>query len=294
VLLERSDGPVTDMDVFTLATQLGRSPHIAALLPGPEPRSTDGRIARLTLVFDDDPFQPPAIERIGEIRASVTNLGPGLTATVGDGAARFRDHRDAANRDLLVLAPLVLVVIFVVLVILLRAIVAPLYLLATVVVSYLGTLGISLLVFEHLLGREGIDPLLPILSFIFLVALGVDYNIFLMTRIREEAVVHGTRQGVLRGLVATGPVITSAGIILAGTFVVLATLPVWLLFELGFAVALGVLIDTFLVRTIVVPAITVMLGDRAWWPSKLGKAPPPAAGETTIMKRPPAPPQAVG
>jgi len=294
VLVERTGGPVTDADVERVATRLRGFDQVQAVLPAPEPRSRDGRIGRLTLVFADDPFRPPAIERIGAIRTSLERIDRELNVTVGDGAARFRDHRDAANRDLLVLAPLVLFVIFVVLVILLRAIVAPLYLLATVVVSYLGTLGISLLVFEHLLGREGIDPLLPILSFIFLVALGVDYNIFLMTRIREEAVVHGTRQGVLRGLVATGPVITSAGIILAGTFVVLATLPVWLLFELGFAVALGVLIDTFLVRTIVVPAITVMLGDRAWWPSKLGKAPPAAAGETTITKRPAAPPQAVG
>ena len=297
VLIERSGGPVTDQDVGAVAMRIARFDHIGALLPGPEPRSTDGRIARLTLVFDDDPFQPPAIERIGEIREAVANPSFDVKVTIGDGAARFRDHRDAANRDLLVLAPLVLVVIFFVLVVLLRAVVAPLFLLATVVVSYLGTLGISLLIFDFVFGREGIDPLLPILSFIFLVALGVDYNIFLMTRIRDEARRHGTRAGVLRGLVGTGPVITSAGIILAGTFVVLATLPVWLLFELGFAVALGVLIDTFLVRTVVVPAITVMCGDRSWWPSRLGPPPSPSpppeplapagGGQTRLVPRPP-------
>lgn len=275
MLVERAGAPVKDADIGAVATRVAGFPHIGALLPGPEPRSTDGRIASLTLVFDDDPFRPPAIDRIGEIRDAVAHPAPGVTVTIGDGAARFRDHRDAANRDLLVLAPLVLVVIFFVLVVLLRAVVAPLFLLATVVVSYLGTLGVSLLIFNVVFGRDGIDPLLPILSFIFLVALGVDYNIFLMTRIREEALRHGSRLGVLRGLVGTGPVITSAGIILAATFAVLATLPVWLLFELGFAVALGVLIDTFLVRTIVVPAITVMCGDRSWWPSKLG--PPPGA-----------------
>ena len=275
VLIERSNGPVMDMDIFPIAQRIASAGHVAALLPGPEPRSTDGRIARLTLVFDDDPFERPAIERIGRIRDAVANPGFDLTVMIGDGPARFHDYGESAGRDLLVLAPLVLIVIFLVLVILLRAVVAPLFLLATVVVSYLGTLGIAMVIFDVVFGRDGIDPLLPILSFIFLVALGVDYNIFLMTRIREEAVRHGTRAGVLRGLVGTGPVITSAGIILAGTFVVLTTLPVWLLFELGFTVALGVLIDTFLVRTVVVPAITVMLGDRTWLPGRLGERPPP-------------------
>ena len=174
----------------------------------------------------------------------------------------------ASERDLLVIAPLVLGVILIVLIVLLRALVAPLYLLATVVLSYLGTLGLSLLAFDVVFGRDGVDTLLPILAFIFLVALGVDYNIFLMSRVREEAALRGTREGILRGIVSTGPVITSAGLILAGTFIVLTTLPVWLLFELGFTVALGVLIDTFLVRSAIVPAITSLLGDRAWWPSK--------------------------
>ena len=191
-----------------------------------------------------------------------------LKVSIGDGAARFHDQGVASERDLLVIAPLVLGVILIVLIVLLRALVAPLYLLATVVLSYLGTLGLSLLAFDVIFGRDGIDPLLPILAFIFLVALGVDYNIFLMSRVREEAALRGTQEGILRGIVSTGPVITSAGLILAGTFIVLTTLPVWLLFELGFTVALGVLIDTFLVRSAIVPAITSLLGDRAWWPSK--------------------------
>ncbi len=187
---------------------------------------------------------------------------------IGDGAARFHDQGVASERDLLVIAPLVLGVILIVLIVLLRALVAPLYLLATVVLSYLGTLGLSLVAFDVIFGRDGVDTLLPILAFIFLVALGVDYNIFLMSRVREEAALRGTQEGILRGIVSTGPVITSAGLILAGTFIVLTTLPVWLLFELGFTVAVGVLIDTFVVRTAVVPAITSLLGDRAWWPSK--------------------------
>ena len=277
VLVERADGRVADADVAAVTRRLRGFENVEAVVPAPEPRSRDGRIARLTLVFSDDPFAPPAVERIGAIRDAFEAGPPGLRVTFGDGAARFRDYKDAAARDLLVLVPLVLVLIFVVLIVLLRAIVAPLYLLATVVLSYLGTLGISLVLFDVVFGRETVDPLLPILTFIFLVALGVDYNIFLMSRIREETVLHGTREGVLRGLVATGPVITSAGLILAGTFTVLTTLPVWLLLEIGFAVALGVLIDTVLVRTIVVPAITLMLGDRVWWPSRLAAATPPPA-----------------
>ena len=240
---------------------------VADVFPATPARSRDGRIARLTLVLTGDPVRPQAGALVDEVRAAVARLAPGLTVLVGDGAARFRDQGVAEHRDLLVVAPLVLLVIFCVLLLLLRALVAPVFLLATVVLSYLGSMGISTLVFRFVFARHTIDPLLPILAFIFLVALGVDYNIFLMSRIREEAVKRGTRDGVLRGLVSTGPVITSAGVILAGTFLVLTTLPVWLLFELGFTVAFGVLLDTFLVRSAIVPAVTTMLGDRIWWPS---------------------------
>ena len=282
VLVERSDGPVRDADVAQVTSVLRGFPRVVAVMPAPEPRSRDGRIARLALVFADDPFKEPAIQRAGAIRAALEAPGPGLKVSVGDGAARFRDHKAAAVGDLKVIVPLVLLVIFAMLVVLLRSLVAPVFLLGTVVLSFMGTLGVSLVIFHVLLGRDGIDPLLPILSFIFLVALGVDYNIFLMTRIREEAAKYGTRLGVLRGLVATGPVITSAGLILAGTFAVLATLPVWLLTELGFTVALGVLVDTFLVRTAIVPAITVLLGDRTWWPSPPREAAERAADDHVV------------
>jgi RND superfamily putative drug exporter len=270
VLIERHGGAPTRSDVSLVEHSLSSLRAVGAVLPAAQPRSRDGRIARMTLVLAGDPVRPQAINLVPEVRAAVAHLRPGLTVLIGDGAARFHDQGVAGRRDLLVVAPLVLLVIFAVLLVLLRAVVAPVFLLATVVLSYLGSLGIAMLVFRAVFGRAGIDPLLPILSFIFLVALGVDYNIFLMSRIREEAVKRGTHNGVMRGLVSTGPVITSAGVILAGTFLVLTTLPVWLLFELGFTVALGVLIDTFLVRSAIVPAITTLACDRIWWPSSPG------------------------
>jgi putative drug exporter of the RND superfamily len=270
VVIERGGGRVvaSAADVALAENRLA-SLHgaVADVFPATPERSRDGRIARLTLVLASDPLRPQAGALVDEVRGAVARLSPGLTVLIGDGAARFRDQGVAEHRDLLVIAPLVLFVIFCVLIVLLRALVAPVFLLATVVLSYLGSMGASTLVFRFVFGRHTIDPLLPILAFIFLVALGVDYNIFLMSRIREEAVKRGTRDGVLRGLVSTGPVITSAGVILAGTFLVLTTLPVWLLFELGFTVAFGVLADTFLVRSAIVPAVTTLLGDRIWWPS---------------------------
>ena len=177
------------------------------------------------------------------------------------------DFNDAAERDLRVIVPVALLVIAIILGILLRAVVAPIVLIATVVASFFGTLGLSVFFFIEVLGDRGVDASLPTFAFIFLVALGVDYTIFLMSRVREEARTHGTREGVLRALAATGPVITSAGIILAGTFAVLMTLPVTFAFNIGFMVAVGILLDTFIVRTLMVPAAVELLGDRIWWPS---------------------------
>ena len=165
--------------------------------------------------------------------------------------------------------PLALLVIGCVLIVLLRSLVAPLYLIATVVLSYGATMGISLVFFKEVLGQQAIDPAVPTFIFIFLVALGVDYNIFLMSRVREEALSHGTREGMARAVGATGPVITSAGILLAATFSVLMVIPVNPLFQIGFAVALGVLIDTFLVRSLLVPSITALLGERTWLPWRI-------------------------
>jgi RND superfamily putative drug exporter len=162
-------------------------------------------------------------------------------------------------------------VVFLILVLLLRAIVAPILLIATVVLSFLAALGVSALAFEHIFGFGGSDPSLPLWVFVFLVALGIDYNIFLMTRVHEEAKQVGTRRGALIGLAATGGVITSAGIVLAGTFAALATLPMVFLVQIGFAVAFGVLLDTIIVRAVLVTALNLDVGRWMWWPSRLAQ-----------------------
>ena len=160
---------------------------------------------------------------------------------------------------------------FAILVVLLRAVVAPVLLIVSVIVSFAAALGTGIFVSEHIFGFTGVGPTLPLLAFVFLVALGIDYNIFLMARVREEAQRYGTREGTLRGLAVTGAVITGAGIVLAGTFGALAVLPLVVLTQIGFIVAFGVLLDTFVVRSVIVPAAVIDIGRRVWWPSKLGK-----------------------
>ncbi|GAA1197475.1 hypothetical protein GCM10009675_10970 [Prauserella alba] len=162
-----------------------------------------------------------------------------------------------------------LVVIFAVLALLLRSLLAPLLLIATVVLSFAATMGVSALVFNHVLDFPGADPVVPLFGFVFLVALGIDYNIFLMTRVREETIRQGTRAGVLRGLTVTGGVITSAGVVLAATFAALAVLPILFLAQIAFIVAFGVLLDTLIVRSLLVPALAIDIGRHIWWPSRL-------------------------
>ena len=193
----------------------------------------------------------------------------GADALVGGGAAFYLDTKIASQRDNLVVIPLVLLVVFVILVLLLRAVTSPLILIGTVILSFGAALGVSSLIFHYVFDFAGADAGFPLFAFVFLVALGVDYNIFLMTRVREETVQHGTRRGSLIALSSTGGVITSAGLVLASTFLVLATLPFVFLVELGFAVALGVLLDTLIVRSVLVTAINLDLGGKIWWPSKL-------------------------
>lgn len=276
VLVERQGGPLRPADVEAVRTTVARIDGVA-LVSDATARSRDGRAATVVATFADDPFKDPALDRVELMRERLAEAGgaAGFTTLVGDGTALRLDYRDSLAADQRRVVPLVLVVITLTLVLLLRAIVAPLYLIGTVVLSFLATLGIALTVFDRVFGEPRVDPAFPVLAFIFLVALGVDYNIFLMDRVREEARAHGTREGVLRALVATGPVITSAGIVLAGTFAVLMTLPLDILLQLGFAVSLGVLMDTFLVRTLLVPALVELVGDRSWWPSRLGRAEPP-------------------
>jgi RND superfamily putative drug exporter len=194
---------------------------------------------------------------------------PGADAKVGGGSAVNLDIQRATRHDRNLVVPLVLVVVLVILGLVLRAIVAPLLLVATVVLSFGAALGVSALAFDHLFGFAGADPAFPLWTFVFLVALGTDYNIFLMTRVHEEARHHGTRRGALIGLAATGGVITSAGIVLAGTFAALGTLPLVFITEIGFAVAFGVLLDTFVVRSVLVTALNLDVGRWIWWPSGL-------------------------
>jgi RND superfamily putative drug exporter len=268
VLVMREGGPPTRADVAAVQRRIAGVPGVAEVsVTG---RSRDARIVRLSVVFRDDPFHEAALERVALMRERVRSVAPGVRALVGDGSAVQADFNRASARDLLLIVPLALLVIFVILAVLLVALLAPLLLIASVVLSFLGTLGLSVVFFRHVLGDAGVDGSLPTYAFIFLVALGIDYTIFLMSRVREEARHHGTREGTLRALAATGPVITSAGIILAGTFSVLMTLPVTFIFDLGFMVAIGILLDTFVVRTIMVPAIVELIGDRVWWPSGPG------------------------
>lgn len=187
---------------------------------------------------------------------------------VGGTAAVQLDTRLTAEHDRAVVIPAVLIVITLILMVLLRSILAPLILLGTTVLSFAATLGISALVFNHILGFPGADPSVILYGFIFLVALGIDYNIFLMTRVREESLKHGTRKGTLIGLIATGGVITSAGIVLAATFAALAVIPILFLAQLAFIVAFGVLLDTLIVRSLLVPALAHDIGKKVWWPSK--------------------------
>ena len=160
---------------------------------------------------------------------------------------------------------------FLILIVLLRALVAPLLLIGTVILSFFAALGVGAIVFDVIFGFPGSDASLPLFAFVFLVALGIDYNIFLMARVREETLHHGTRTGMIRGLAVTGGVITSAGIVLAGTFSVLGVLPLVFLTQIGFVIAFGVLLDTFLVRSVLVPALVLDIGQRIWWPSQLAQ-----------------------
>jgi putative drug exporter of the RND superfamily len=196
---------------------------------------------------------------------------------VGGNTAINLDVQRASAHDRNLIIPLILAVVFIILALLLRALVAPLILTATVVLSFAAALGVSAFFFTHVFHLGGADTSFPL--FVFLVALGVDYNIFLMTRVREEASRRDARRGALTGLAATGGVITSAGFVLAGTFAVLATIPATFLTELGFAIAFGILLDTIVVRSVLVTALNLDLGRWMWWPSKLAHKPDPAPAE---------------
>lgn len=216
----------------------------------------------------DDPSSTTAMRTVEQARIAVHKI-EGADAHVGGSTAIMLDTQEAAARDSKVIIPIVLVVVLLILALLLRAIVAPLLLMATVVLSFGAALGVSSLMFNHVFHFDGAEASFPLLTFVFLVALGIDYNIFLVTRVREVALLHGTRRGALMGLSTTGGVITSAGLVLAGTFAAMASLPLVFAAELGFAVAFGVLLDTMIVRSVLVTALTLDVGRWMWWPSKL-------------------------
>jgi RND superfamily putative drug exporter len=248
----------------------------------PVAQGPPGTLIQATL--EPNPYSTDAFDLVEPIREAAHSASP--EALVGGPTAVEFDVRDAASWDSKVIPPIILLVVFLILVGLLRAVVAPLILIGTVILSFGAALGVGYFAFEFIFDFPGSDPSLPLFAFVFLVALGVDYNIFLIARAREETIKHGSKQGILRALAVTGAVITSAGIVLAGTFSVLAVLPLTFLTELGFVVAFGVLLDTFLVRSVLVPAIALLAGDKFWWPSALsrgeGGAPPREPAETAL------------
>lgn len=241
-----------------------------------EPTVIDGQVLlQGTLASAAD--SPEAENAVRSLRSELDNV-PG-EALVGGVTATSIDTNDTAIADRNLIIPIVLVVILLILMVLLRSIVAPVLLVLTTVLSFGTAMGVSALVFNQVFGFPGADPAVPLYGFVFLVALGIDYNIFLMTRVREESLTHGTREGVLRGLRVTGGVITSAGVVLAATFAALSVIPILFLVQLAFIVAFGVLLDTFVVRTLLVPALVHDIGPKVWWPSKLSRKEEPVPAD---------------
>ena len=254
--------------------------------------SADGTVVRLYVTTTANPYDTKSFQTVRDLRALVaTDPGhfgasgssaaatqsapaassPGsvpaaIQAYVGGSTAEFADVQDTISADFLRVAAITIAGILIVLILLLRALVAPVYLVLTVLLSYAMSLSVSALILQHLFGQPGINYFIPLMVFVLLVALGSDYNIFLMSRVREESATRGLLPGIRVASARTGTVITSAGLILAGTFGALVTSPLQLLFQVGLTVALGVLIDTFVVRSLLVPAITAFIGERAWWP----------------------------
>jgi RND superfamily putative drug exporter len=267
-----SGTPVVVVSAADQATKVrsafaGTNGIVAASVTTPR---VQGGTALIEGTLTSPPDSPAAYDTIERVRDNVHAV-PDADALVGGATATNLDVQQAARHDRNLIIPIVLAVVLVILALLLRAVVAPVVLVATVVLSFAAALGISALVFRGLFGFKGADTSFPLFVFVFLVALGIDYNIFLMSRVREEAAQHGTRRGALVGLAATGGVITSAGLVLAGTFAVLATLPLTAFAEIGFAVAFGVLLDTLVVRSVLVSGLTIDIGRHMWWPSKLSE-----------------------
>ncbi len=246
--------------------------------PGVPPKVVDGNVL-IQATLTPAPDSPGAEVVVEQLRGTLDRVGPGVL--VGGSTAINLDVRQASERDLRVIIPAILAVVFVVLMLLLRSLVAPVILVVANVISFAATLGVAALVFNHVLDFPGSDPATPLYAFVFLVALGIDYSIFLMTRVREEAADLGTRPGIIVGLAVTGGVITSAGIVLASTFSALSVIPLVFLVQIAFIVAFGVLLDTLVVRSLLVPAFAYDLGRRIWWPGRLSQETTPAEGDSS-------------
>ena len=248
-------------------------------LAGQRLLSTDRTTTKLEVVLNDDPYGTAAMDTVQRLRETArdtiaTSSLSGATAIIGGESATNLDSRTTTIRDFRVIAPIVIIAIWVILAILLGSIVAPTYLVISVILSFAAALGVSILIFENIFGHDGMAFDSISFIFVFLIALGADYNIYIMSRVREETRNRGLVEGTRYAITRTGGVITSAGIILAGTFSVLTTFPLLDIFQLGFTVMLGILIDTFIVRAIMVPAIVMKLGELNWWPSKTPSLPP--------------------
>jgi putative drug exporter of the RND superfamily len=275
-----ADHGLTDnSNPITVVSGVGESFEVAAALENvdgvgePTTPQVRGGVAVVSAPIRTDAASSASFATVREVR-DVVHAIPESHADVGGTAAILLDIETASARDNLVIIPLVLIVVMLILIWLLRALVAPLLLVGTVVLSFGAALGISALLFQYVFGFDHADSAFPLFVFVFLVALGIDYNIFLMTRVREETMQLGTRKGSLVALESTGGVITSAGLVLAATFVVLGTMPMVFFVELGTAVALGVMLDTLIVRSVLVTALNVDLGCRIWWPSDLDRRAP--------------------
>ena len=276
-------GQAQPFTVVADAAHEGEVVAAAEAVPGvvrvtPAATSLDGRLVRLSVVGEPAPGTPESRALVGDLRVAVHEV-PGADALVGGQGAQEVDARDGNLRDLLLIAPLVLLVTFLVLVALLRAVVAPAILLATNLLSAVAAIGAGAWLGRVLFGWHALDVQVPLLAFLFLVALGVDYTIFLVHRARAEARTVGTRAGMVTALATTGGVITSAGVVLAGVFAALGLLPLVTLGQIGLIVGIGVIVDTLVVRTLVVPALFAVVGDRMWWPSR------GATGATAAKRR---------
>jgi len=267
--------PAGEADPTTVVAKTDTAQQVQEALDGTEgvesateAGQSDTGWTKWSVVIDADPASQQAFDIIDDLRTATGDI-PGSDALVGGSDAQALDTRNAAESDRFLIIPLILAVVFVILIAFLRALVAPVVLVATTVLSTVAAIGLGSLISEHVFGFPALDDNVPLYSFLFLVALGIDYTMFLVIRAREETPGHGTRDAIIRAVASTGAVITSAGIVLAAVFCVLGILPLITLTQLGIIVGIGILLDTFLVRTVVIPALFSLIGPRIWWPGNV-------------------------